>query len=344
MKRFLLSLISSALAISLGSCSSGVSVPQAAPSQNEHRDLRAPFLASQLLTVVTPTGNVLRTIQAAKAGIVSADPAGSDLYVSQFYGKGVSEYALPDVKNRGPLCYIYGSLYVNGLGVDASGVLWVPLGDGAHVRSYASDCGHPGLALRDPKGQASDVAFNNKTGTIYVDNAQSVGGGSGFIGVYPKGKESASGKLTNASAYRPFAVATDEDGNVFQSFTSATGSVGVVEYPGGRKGGKVLPLSGLTQPGGITLDKHSNLLVVDSGALSVLIFPAPYSGSPKETIAMKGTPVYAKLDKSNSRLFVSNYDAGSVDVFAYPSGKYLYSINKYLYQPNYIEGIAVKPS
>jgi hypothetical protein len=200
------------------------------------------------------------------------------------------------------------------------------------------------MVLRNPDGQATDVAFNNATGTIYVDNAQSANQGPGFINVYRKGNRRPYKRLRNSNVYRSVGVAVNEKGELFQSFISQGGSVGVLEYPNGVGAGKVLALSGISHPAGLTFDRHGNLIVVDVDLQSLLIFASPYSGSPRSTIGMRGTPVYAKLNKKNSRLYASNYDAGTVDVYTYPAGRYLYSISKYLYQPNYVEGVAIDPA
>ena len=46
-------------------------------------------------------------------------------WVSQFNFTNVNEYTANNKKNGAPLCQILGQPYVNGLGIDAAGHVWV---------------------------------------------------------------------------------------------------------------------------------------------------------------------------------------------------------------------------
>jgi hypothetical protein len=50
----------------------------------------------------------------------------SGLYVAQFYTQAVGEYGVPDKMNMGASCTIATTEYVNDVGVDSSGTLYVP--------------------------------------------------------------------------------------------------------------------------------------------------------------------------------------------------------------------------
>jgi len=115
----------------------------------------------------------------------------------------------------------------------------------------------------------------------------------------------------------------------------------IVEYPKGRQmGSKVLNVTGLRGPVGITFDLKSNLVVSDYYA-GILIYAPPYTGAPMHIIVPKGGPQYAKLDAANHLLYNNDYYNKEIDVYAYPSGTYKYSITNSV--PSNPSEVAVGP-
>ncbi len=239
------------------------------------------------------------------------------LYVA---GPGsILEYTLPDRKNLGPRCSDAVPLSggVNGIAVDAHRILYVPYNSNLvhHVATFGPDCGAPGPELVD-QSDIADVAVDNRKGTVYVSSAN-----TGNIDVFDKGATRPSRTLHNAQhGGSGFGVAVDSHGNVFNSGSS------IVEFPHGRnKGSKALTLSGLKDPLGITFDRNDDLIVANASK-NVTIYAPPYNGAPKQTIATPRYPLYCGLDKRNKHLYVSEQKNNAIDVFAYPSGTYEYSI------------------
>lgn len=282
----------------------------------------------------------------ARLLVGASENAGSKggVYVSQFYTTLVGEYAAHNTQNQPPFCQISGIEYVDSIGVDPKGTLYVPQGSVDVITTYARDCGAQGTTLSDPYGQPEDVAFNQKTGAVYVSNLHGPAmGAAGSISVYPKGATSPSGKLSNHSVYQSNGVAVDKSGNVFESYLSSGSVPGIVEYKGGKMPGKLLKLNGLQYPDGLEFDKAGNLIVVDVTSAAAFVFAPRLSGGPTSTIALKGYSIQGKLDQVYKNLFVSDQQNGTLDVYAYPAGTYEYSVTNGLTKSNDVIGAAVDP-
>ncbi|MBC5827193.1 MAG: hypothetical protein GIW99_05855 [Candidatus Eremiobacteraeota bacterium] len=298
-----------------------------------------------------PSRGVPAAISAADVRPPAADllgGAGQDvtrvaggLYVGQINPLFVNEYALPDKKNGPPKCKdsLSGKFAFYGIGVNAQHELYVPVNDGHTILTFAPNCGAAGPTLSDPNGQPVDVAFDNTNGTVYVADSS-----TGGIDVYENGATSPTRTLYNPQCPNGTCgsvntgVAVDSFGNVFEA------NYNIVEYPRGhQKGSKVLPLNGLGGtpiPTGLELDLKGNLLVMDNN--SILIYTPPFKGYPKNMIPVNTGAYYGKLDAANSNLYVSEdgQHGGVVSVFAYPLGKYEYSISN---GQTAVYGVAVDP-
>ena len=283
----------------------------------------APGLSGQVPAITT------QAVQQARAQGEAKAPGGLYIYQST---DSLPEYNLPDKKNRGPRCS--DSLPnggVNGIAVDAHRTLYVPLSTG-DVLTFGPDCGAPGPTLVDPNGDLGDVAIDNKKNTVYVSNLS-----TGNIDVFKNGATSPTGVLSN-SQYSGhnygFGVAVDRFGNVFNSGPT------IVEFPHGHnKGSKGLALLGLIGPQGLSFDSNGNLLVTNE--YNIAIYAPPYSGAPKQTITTHPFCTYSALDSKNKNLYVSEQSNNAVDVYAYPSGTFEYSISTGLQR--YIQGLAIDP-
>jgi DNA-binding beta-propeller fold protein YncE len=271
-------------------------------------------------------------------GLLEDAKEASSLYVGQFYVSNIADYRLPDLKNGLPRCGISGELAVNGLGVNAEHIVYVPQGSGRLLDIYAPKCGALLASLNVPGGsQDSDVAFNEKTRTAWVDLTSPAGVIPIQYGALNFGTE-----LTCSSLTRSFGVAVDDKGNVYASGANGSAST-IVVWPGGTGTCSTLGVTGLGFPGGIVFDSNSNLIVDDVKNAMIDIFAPPYSGAATRTITPKGTPSYGKLDAKGVNYYVSNRSAGSADVFNYSTGAYEYSITNGLYESYAVEGIAVDP-
>lgn len=283
-----------------------------------------PRLSGQVPGITTQSVRQARAQGEAKA------PGGLYVYQST---DSLPEYSLPDKKNRGPRCSdSLPNAGVNGIAVDAHRILYVPLSSG-EVLTFGPDCGAPGPTLVDPNNDLGDVAIDNEKNTVYVSNLS-----SGNIDVYKNGATSPTGVLSN-SQYSGhgygFGVAVDRFGNVFNSGPT------IVEFPHGHnKGSKALALSGLIGSQGLSFDRNDNLLVTNE--YNIAIYAPPYSGAPKQTITTQPFCTYSALDSKNKNLYVSEQTNNAVNVYAYPSGKFEYSITIGT-QQGYLQGVALDP-
>ena len=281
----------------------------------------------------SPSGQVpgitSQSVRQAQAQGEAKAPGG--LYVEQSTD-ALPEYSLPDKKNLAPRCSDSTKGGTNGIAVDEHRILYVPYNvNSAHgVQTFGPDCGAAGPTLIDPDADVGDVAIDNKKNTVYVSNLS-----TGNIDVFANGATMPTGSLSN-SQYRGngFGVAVDRFGNVFNSGST------IVEFPHGQnQGSKALALSGLVQPQGLSFDNNGNLLVTNE--YNIAIYAPPYSGAPKQTITTQPFCTYSALDRKNKNLYVSEQTNNAVDVYAYPSGKFEYSIT---IQQRYVQGIALDPT
>jgi hypothetical protein len=102
-----------------------------------------------------------------------------------------------------------------------------------------------------------------------------------------------------------------------------------------------LSLSGLYGPVGLSFDSNDNLLVTNE--YNIAIFAPPYNGAPMQTITTQPYCVYSAVDAKNRHLYVSEQTNNAVDVYAYPSGKFEYSITAGI-QQNSVYGVALDPA
>lgn len=291
------------------------------------------------------------------------------LWVTGFgFPAPIGKYYVPNAANRGPRCLTPGLTAVNAIGTDATGHLWVPVGNNGPGTGYAQQytCkGSQGTNISDPKGQPSDVAFDSK-GNLYVGNVINyVPFGSGFlitsgtVKIYAS-DGSPSGEMTDPSftAVNPpnfdffqelYGVAVDSHDNCFVSHADFTGAGEVVEFPGCKpaKHGKILAGPHPWNPSKPAFDSAGNLLIADTSWIGfyrhpfISVYAPPYSGPPTSVIPLFGSSISCPLSTNQKRLYCGNDVNGSVDVYSYPAGKYLYSFNKGL--EHGALGVAVAP-
>lgn len=275
---------------------------------------------------------------------VRRDGGGSSLYVSAFYNQPVNNYTMPNPKNQPPSCTISGTNNINAIGVDSSGVLWLPQGDSSAgvVTSYAPHCGAQGITLVTP-AQGTAITFGPQ-GQKYVIVAPYPPGP--YIAVFPKGATNPSRILKNKTVGSGYAtgVGADSKGNVFLAFEYSSGSGGVVEFLHARGKGQLLGATTAGYPGAtVKFDKNKNLLLTDPSNALLDIFAPPYTAV-TATIPLKGKSWQCDLNKREAMLACADDTNGTADVYSYPSGTYKYSISNGLYGERILEGIAFDPS
>jgi hypothetical protein len=267
------------------------------------------------------------------------------LYVGQAASKFIDEYAVRNSKNDPPKC-MDGAGGIIGMSVNSQGVLYA-ISQISHVGRYGysefpiytfgPNCGAKGPTLQESLGFPYGIAIDKKSGRVYVTWYPTSGNGGGVI-VYEKGSLYPTYVLSGSVlAGANYGIAVSSAGNVFTG-----GYLGLVEFIGGRQSGHiVLNPPGLSSIQSLDFDRNDNL-IANTGS-TIMVYAAPYNAAPILTITAKGVAFDCKVDKPNQYLYCSDYTNGSVDVYAYPSGAYAYSITNGLKQANVVWGIAIAP-
>jgi len=260
------------------------------------------------------------------------------VYVSQFQGSSVNAYTVPDPKNSKPKCQVNSVSAVLGIGVNAAHDLYVPNAGTRTLNVYGPKCGKLLESVAIPGSiQDSDVAFNEKTKTAYVDLTTPA-----EVLPIKFGAKSFGTALACAPIANSYDVGVDAKGNVYQGGITSSGAPILAVWKGAKGSCQTLNVTGLGFPVGLAFDAKSNLIVTDIGT-GVLIYKPPYSGAPTRTITPKGEAPYSALDAKGVNLYVANLTAGSVDVYKYGSGTYEYSITNGITQTNQPWGVAIDP-
>jgi hypothetical protein len=155
---------------------------------------------------------------------------------------------------------------------------------------------------------------------------------------------SPSSLLTNSSIAFAIGDAVDSHGNVFVSYNNQASRAGrVVEFRHGQMPGKRLHDVKIRVPGAPLFDRSDNLIVVNQLG-SAYVWAPPYTGTPRK-FHLKGYTVQCSFDRGETTLACGDYQNFTIDVYAYPSGTYLYSFNNGLGSGNGgIDGVAFDPS
>jgi hypothetical protein len=275
-------------------------------------------------------------------GSIVPDAGKAYLYIGQFSGNPVQEYHLDNKKNKPALCSLSGTS-INGIAVDQAGNLWVPNGTGGgagYTQEYAPNCGKTLLNIADPNGQPADVGFDRQH-HVYVLNIFGAAGAPGSVDVYDT-----TGTLLRNLSYSTFneliGIATDSHDNIFVSNRDAQGNADVVEFPHGKMPGTLLSGIVLGLPGAPQLDRSDNLIITDWNNYTLNVYAPPYTGSPTVT-PMQGLSLWCPLNRAQTHLFCADL-GGSVDVYAYPSGKFAYSFTNGISPSGFATGAATDPA
>jgi hypothetical protein len=243
----------------------------------------------------------------------------------------VSVFAAANKQNKAAFCTIASvGTGINALGVDSAGNLWVPEGLGTSgvpdVVEFKPSCGAVVTTLSDSNGQPAGIAFASN-GTAYVNNILGPASGAGNVEVYPKGATKPSKLLTNKAVFLAAGIGVDSKNNLYLSYYNSSDAPGMLVFAGGKMPGKALKNFGLGNPGAPTFDKKDNMIVSDDSNQTLNVYAPPYTGKPK-TYQLKGSSPQCSLNAAQNNVACGDKTNGSVDVYAYPSGKYQYSFNK----------------
>lgn len=227
----------------------------------------------------------------------------------------------------------------NGIRIDRHGNLWVPDGKADTTTEYAPNCGSAELTIPDPDGEPADVGFD-RAGSIYILNINNTSGAP-VVHVYNSAGTGLR-TLTDPSFAVLFGVNSDNKGNVFVS-NLTSGNVGnVVEFAHGTMPGKALSGVSLGLPGVPVFDSANNLIISDWRNHTIDVFAPPYTGAPKTSTLMGGS-IWCPLDHPERHIYCGDAGHGSIDVYAYPGGTYLYSYSAGLSANALVAGVAPDP-
>lgn len=262
----------------------------------------------------------------------------SGIAVAQFGSSSVLWFKANDRKNLPPVvCEPADS--TNGIRIDRHGNLWVPDGRANTTTEYAPNCGSAKLTIPDPTGEPADVAFD-RHGHVYILNLNDISGPP-TVNVY-----TASGKLlrtlSDPSFSVLFGVESDNKGDVFVSNLTSSNHGIVVEFPQGRMPGTRLSGVDLGLPGAPAFDSQDNLVISDWYRMTIDVFTPPYDSAPT-THTLMGQAIWCPLDHHERHIYCGDAQNGALDVYAYPSGTYLYSDNGDLSPSALVTGVAPAP-
>jgi len=253
----------------------------------------------------------------------------SVVYVTSYNN---SVYIYDQKHSAGTPCgQITGVTNPQGLFVDNLRNLWVAVAGDCRtqfssVLKFAPGGSVPIDTLTDPAGPATDVAVDNKSGTVYVTNffgytKGCVSGNNGSVAVYANGSTTPTGTLSDPNMTYAFNDAVDDQGNLYVTYLKVSGPSGtgrIDEWHAGSGPPGDLGIT-LTAPGGIQTTKSGALLVCDQSVACGEF--APGSTSMTNLFATKSPGSFGvALDRRQMHAWVENpgLSAGQLQEYKYP--------------------------
>ena len=321
-------------ALLLVSCSAATSQLQSiisAPAQSGPADLgqRRSALYSETLSRIPPALRARSHDGAYPPWVKLGHEAGAEpavVYVSQQMETQINLYPPDNRSNKAPTCTVPAGEGPLGLATDRSGTLYAASAFRKFigVQTYGPDCGTPGNYYVDLDGTPDKPVLDGST--LYVSNLIDTYELAATIDVYVVSSASTRSQLSSPDMWTGVGLALDSHHNLFWSGGRSPYTDGiVVEFPNGKMPGHVLVKIGHDFPGGVVIDKSDNLLLIDQNKKSIYLYSPPYTAPAYATIALKGTTIECALSIHGTRLYCLDYEVGSVDVYSYPAGTYIYS-------------------
>jgi hypothetical protein len=262
------------------------------------------------------------------------------LYVSDYTAVGYVNVYAQKGKNHGPIGQLTGFAYPANLFVDAQGDLFVADSNDFDVPVYHQGSTTPFETLQDPNEYPFGVAENSH-GTMYVASDVSSGGLPGNVAVYTGGSLTPTASLSDPRWFSAIDVAVDKSDNVYVCYDtqSGGGTFGVDEFLAGTTTPVDLGLN-IDSCQGLQLDHRQNLIVADTYAPAVDIFP-PGTTTPSAVLGKQGAPAGVALTKNAKEIFVGDSSTGAVEEYTYPGGRLLQTITSGLSRAY---GVATDPA
>jgi hypothetical protein len=271
---------------------------------------------------------------------MAPDAVKTSVAVAQFGGSSVLWFDNINNKKNAPPTTCVPAQSTNGIRVDRHKNLWVPNGINDTVTEYAPNCGAALLTITDTTGEPADVGFD-RNNTVYVMNINNISGAPTVAAYSAAGKFKRT--LSDPTFNVLFGVNSDRLGNVYVSNLTTQNVGTVIEFPKGKMPGVALSGIHLGLPGVPAFDSQGNLIITDWEALTLDVFAPPYTGSPT-TSPIEGASIWCPLGPQENRVYCGDAENGSIDVFKYPGGKYLYSYTAELSPSELVTGVAPSPT
>jgi hypothetical protein len=280
-----------------------------------------------------PMSSVATAFNSTYASTRAPQPSG--VYVASVHGVALYSGQKGDTQ---PECVLHaGTGVINGIGVDARHVLWVPegtAGGNGDIVLFAPKCGQPLQTIVDGDGQAAAVMFDG-SGNAYVENVSPPGN----IDVYAAGHLSTPvTDLVDANAYHAYGQAVDGAGNVYMSYVPhpSQSSGAVAEFVGGQNPAVELGITTQGCAAALAIDAAGNLLVLQSPCVQgvknlIDVYAPPFGPTTKiASIRLRGPSFWCSFGNGGTLLYCSDSTSGAVDVYGYRAAKpgrtsYLYS-------------------
>ncbi len=281
-----------------------------------------------------PPGNAAASLPEAPGALSPAAKSCKEkLYVSSYKLDYVAIYCTKG-HNQAPLGKITDGIDgPEGANVNAKGNLYVTNTNGNTVTEYDPGSVDPSYTYSSGLGYPAGVAVDSKQ-NVYITCLSPPS-----LEVFAQKTNSAKLKITNLTY--PIDVALDKSGNAYVTSYNPNFAGGeIVEYSSGSTEGTSLGIT-TKAPGGIALDKHSDIVTADQSLPGVLIFP------PGKTVASKTfgqnalDPDPVRLSRSERTVYVGDSVGNAVYVYDYPSGKLIDTITDGIDGPN---GLALDPA
>jgi len=202
---------------------------------------------------------------------------------------------------------------------DNHGNLYVGVWATPMIQEYARGKTSPTFTYSSGLERPYSVATDTH-GNVYAADFYNPSGSGGGVVEYQQHSNTVLMQCLNG--LNDTGVAVDKDGDVFASGNSGT----LLEYKGGLSGCNPTTL-GVTLPGGggLLIDKKHDLVACAGHVVEVI--PPPYTSV---TLTLTGFQ-YAEHDaltKNESLLFVADVENYDVQVFTYPAGSYVTTLDR----------------
>jgi len=256
-----------------------------------------------------------------------------------FVSDGVQGAVKIYAQSNGVLVGLLTRIGPDGIATDVAGDLYVADGDQGGVLFYPPGATSPTATLNMPLSQQPFSIAISSRGDVAVNFR-------GGVSFFKKGKTEPYNTVSAGSFGNLWYIAYDRDGNLY--LDASVSSVSVGEIVGGGSGSSItpLPISNLTSPGGVAVDRSNHLLIMDYNAATLYQYDLPNPSSPSGSVTFPGAqhPLNFALTKSNAAIYVGAANglgqAGTFWRFGYPSGS---GPSQTIVDDGNIQGIAVSP-